>query len=180
MANPGVKSDYAVMATVQTDSADRLHCHFFCQCLHLHKSIVLDLKSSTKPTHFPGLTQLRLRNMMAHVPYKAHSSSHTKHWSYWMQNRKHMCRLLVVWQYKTSYSQAFATDLAHCILTILWSPLSAQIFLNYFNFCYFKNGSLNFVGIQYTNKERINNLLPHYIPNCCIILHQCQLKTNII
>lgn len=170
------------MATVQTDSTNRLHDHFFCQCTHLHKSTVLDLKSSNKPTHFSGLAHLKLRNMVAHMLYKVHGSCHTKHWSFYqMQNRKHMRKLLVVWQYKTSCSQAFATDLGHCILTtILWSPLLAQIFLIYFNFCYFKNGNLNFVWIQYTNKDTINNLLPHYIPNCCIILHQCQSKTNII
>jgi len=53
-----------------------------------------------------------------------------------------MRKLLVVWWYKTSYSQARATNVAHCILTtILWSPLLKQIFLIYFNFCYFKNGS---------------------------------------
>ena len=170
------------MATMQPDSTNRLHCHFFCQCLHLHKSIVLDLKSSTKPAHFSGLAHLRLINMVAHMLYKVHSSCHTKHWSfYWMQNRKHMHKLLVVWHYITSYIQAFVTDTAHCILTtILWSPLLTQIFLIYFNRCYFKNGSLNFVWIQNTNKNRINYLLPHYIPNCCIILHQCQSKTNII
>lgn len=28
MANPGVKSDYAVMGTVQTECTNRLHCHF--------------------------------------------------------------------------------------------------------------------------------------------------------
>lgn len=159
MANPGVKSDYAVMATVQTDSTNRLHCHFFCQCLHLHKSTLLDLKSSTKPTHFPSLAHLKLTNMVAHMLYKTHSSCHIKHWSFYqMKNRKLMCKLLVVWWYKTSYRQTFATDLAHCILTtILWSPLLAQIFLIYFNFHYFKNGSLNVVWIQYTNKEKINN-----------------------
>lgn len=69
-----------------------------------------------------------------------------------------MRKLLVVWWSKTSYSQALATDVAHCILpTILWSPLLTQILLIYFNFCYFKNGCLNFVWTQYTNKERINN-----------------------
>jgi len=148
----------------------------------LHKSLVMDLKSSTKPTHFPGMAHRKQTNMVAHVPYKANGSCHTKYWSfYWMQNRKHMCKLLLVWRYETSYSQAFATDLALGILTsILWSPLLPQIVLICFNFCYFKNGSLNFVWIQYTNKERINNLLPHNIPNCHIILHLCQSKTNII
>lgn len=159
MTKPDAKSEYTVMAPVQTDSANRLYCHFFCQCLHLHKSIVLDLKSSTKPTHFPGLLHLKLRNMVAHMLYIAHSSCHTKHWSFYqMKNRKLMHELLVVWWYKTSYSQALATNVAHCILTtILWSPLLTHICLIYFNFCYFKNGSLNFVWIQYTNKERINN-----------------------
>jgi len=91
VANSGLKSDYAVMTTVQPDSTNRLHCHLFCQCPHLHKSIVLDLKSSTKPTHLPGLAHLKLWNIVAHMLFKAHCSCHTKHWSFcWMQNRKHM------------------------------------------------------------------------------------------
>jgi hypothetical protein len=65
----------------------------------------------------------------------------------------HIPKLLVVWQYKTSQSEAFATDLAHCILkTTLWSQWLAQILLIYVILCYLQNGSWNFVWIQYSLK----------------------------